>query len=977
MENVNNDSEFFTSGELNAPEYVADFLRSVRPGEEAKKLHNLRQSLTARSNNAADQIKDIVFDHYKQFIDTSKEISKLEKEIYQLSTLLTDQRHLLEGLMEMTGLEKRSSCSASLTTSSGLSSQQTHQLQILMNRMDDIAPILNSAGEQERILLQGQLQLLDSETFKPKHTVYAVLLSNNLLIGHPNPDSGTGQQKHPFHLAANYSLDSLALINVKRTPSNFDESSENIVQLLVFPEYLYLRCENARVKRDWLESVEETKRKQHEERALVRQATIRARRRSILNTIATRASTSDNVRNKKTHNLHEKIDEEEEIEEGKQSELGKRRRMSIEDSVWLNDLINELQDVISHRHMEEAVEMLMEWKSCSYSDAALNARFAAIEKQVVQILTDDLKRFSSVYGGSKVLAQPLQQLIALGRSTYAIELYLKKRSAVLRTAARELIISEEPLSYVRQVSGLFINDIVEVCTELSIYPKQLCLIIAWSSRELGILLSLIRKNVIEVAPTMAVLTNTWRILVGKCSHLSYIGLDLSFEINRLAAPSLRTALQANFDNILESIKLRNSEERWTPFSLDSDQNLIRFLEEMSDIGFQMEWAICRESPSPDYKYRYALNVKWKSCSYSDAALNARFAAIEKQVVQILTDDLKRFSSVYGGSKVLAQPLQQLIALGRSTYAIELYLKKRSAVLRTAARELIISEEPLSYVRQVSGLFINDIVEVCTELSIYPKQLCLIIAWSSRELGILLSLIRKNVIEVAPTMAVLTNTWRILVGKCSHLSYIGLDLSFEINRLAAPSLRTALQANFDNILESIKLRNSEERWTPFSLDSDQNLIRFLEEMSDIGFQMEWAICRESPSPDYKYRYALNVSQNVCMFARIALQLSRDLALLNSSPHLQQISNAFICEIWNLELSHLTSTMHSSIVHHCSSRFIISQVLPLCEQVLQCGDDSEGVLYEILHKKFSHLVHFQRRPSNLYPQDEETDDHNVLE
>uniref|UniRef100_A0A915MAN5 Uncharacterized protein n=1 Tax=Meloidogyne javanica TaxID=6303 RepID=A0A915MAN5_MELJA len=107
------------------------------------------------------------------------------------------------------------------------------------------------------------------------------------------------------------------------------------------------------------------------------------------------------------------------------------------------------------------------------------------------------------------------------------------------------------------------------------------------------------------------------------------------------------------------------------------------------------------------------------------------------------------------------------------------------------------------------------------------------------------------------------------------------------------------------------------------------------------------------------------------------LGRDLALLNSSPHLQQISNAFICEIWNLELSHLTSTMHSSIVHHCSSRFIISQVLPLCEQVLQCGDDSEGVLYEILHKKFSHLVHFQRRPSNLYPQDEETDDHNVLE
>jgi hypothetical protein len=276
MENVS--SEFFTSGEFNAPEYVADFLRSVRPGEEAKRLHKLRQSLTNRSNNAADQIKDIVFDHYKQFIDTSKEISKLEKEIYQLSTLLTDQRHLLEGLMQMTGLDKRSSCSASLTTSSGLSSQQSHQLQTLMNRMDDIAPILNSAGEQERIILQGQLLMLDPETLNPKHTVYIVLLSNNLLIGHPNPDSGIGHQKHPFHLVANYSLDSLALINVKRTPSaNFDDSSSdlNIIQLLVFPEHLYFRCESSRMKRDWLESVEEAKRTQHEERALVRQATIR------------------------------------------------------------------------------------------------------------------------------------------------------------------------------------------------------------------------------------------------------------------------------------------------------------------------------------------------------------------------------------------------------------------------------------------------------------------------------------------------------------------------------------------------------------------------------------------------------------------------------------------------------------------------------------------------------------------------------
>jgi hypothetical protein len=46
--------------------------------------------------------------------------------------------------------------------------------------------------------------------------------------------------------------------------------------------------------------------------------------------------------------------------------------------------------------------------------------------------------------------------------------------------------------------------------------------------------------------------------MGKCAQLIPIGLDLSFEVNRLAAPSLKSALQTNFENILESIKLRNS-----------------------------------------------------------------------------------------------------------------------------------------------------------------------------------------------------------------------------------------------------------------------------------------------------------------------------------------------------------------------------------------------------------------------------------
>jgi len=54
---------------------VSDYLRAARPGDELKRLHSLKQDLKQRETDAAEMIKNTVFDHYKHFIDTSKEIS--------------------------------------------------------------------------------------------------------------------------------------------------------------------------------------------------------------------------------------------------------------------------------------------------------------------------------------------------------------------------------------------------------------------------------------------------------------------------------------------------------------------------------------------------------------------------------------------------------------------------------------------------------------------------------------------------------------------------------------------------------------------------------------------------------------------------------------------------------------------------------------------------------------------------------------
>lgn len=58
--------------------------------------------------------------------------------------------------------------------------------------------------------------------------------------------------------------------------------------------------------------------------------------------------------------------------------------------------------------------------------------------------------------------------------------------------------SEEPLSYVRQLSQQFLGTISDVATEFTTQPEHYSLILQWCSNELSLMLSLIRRNVIEV-----------------------------------------------------------------------------------------------------------------------------------------------------------------------------------------------------------------------------------------------------------------------------------------------------------------------------------------------------------------------------------------------------------------------------------------------------------------------------------------------
>uniref|UniRef100_A0A915BQF9 Exocyst complex component 8 n=2 Tax=Parascaris univalens TaxID=6257 RepID=A0A915BQF9_PARUN len=562
--------------DFDAASYVREQLKGAKSGDEMRHLHALRSKLHTINAHSIDSIKKNVFLNYQQFIDTSKEISHLEREIYELSSLLSDQRVLIESLMQMSGEDRSSICtSSSLHTSNAA----TNPINILMQKMGGIAGVLNSMTSSDRVILHGEVTQLDSDSKQPLHAAMLVLLTDRLLIGHPS--SG----KYRFHLESSHPLNALAAVNVKDREGG--EAVDNAFKLLIFPEQRVFRCDSSRIKKDWLDAIEAAKRGLLHEGSLMRQATIRGKRRSV---------DQPNKNNPMGTSLLEPILEPK----------------TPDESAWLSELPAELDDCIAHRDMEQAVELIMEWKSCSSRDAAIDAQLSLRETHIVQLLSDEVRRPGALHGGPRAVRKAINLLSNLGRASQAIDLYLKKRSAALRSSARELTVSEEPLSYVRQLSQQFLGAISDVATEFTAQPEHFALILHWCSGELSVMLSLIRRHVIEVAPTMAVLAHTWRILMAHCESLVAIGVDLTFEVHRLLAPSLKTALETNFANIIESIRLRISEERWRVYNMESESNVNRFLEEMSDMGLCIDWAISSQ-------HRCSICITQNACHFSRVA----------------------------------------------------------------------------------------------------------------------------------------------------------------------------------------------------------------------------------------------------------------------------------------------------------------------------------------------------------------------
>lgn len=383
-----------------------------------------------------------------------------------------------------------------------------------------------------------------------------------------------------YRLDSFFPLESLAVVNVKDSAS-----ASNAFKLLVFPEHKLFSCENARVKRKWLDAFDSAKKQMLQEGSLVRQATIRSKKRASIST-------------EKTNPFVGSVDSA----GGDGDSEG-----SVDEVEWLRELPDELDVCTAQRDFDTAIELLFEGRenleTCRDSavSAEVGEKLVQKERNLVDVLSRELKVTGekSLQGGPKATRKAITLLNKLGKSSLACDLYLKNRSAVMKEQVRELRLAEDPLSYLKRLTSIAFGNLADVAREFTkLFSGNVgcySVLMVWSSGELRTFVNLVVRHVIDPGPSLNVLGHSLRLLYANCEQLAELGLDLVFALDRLLTPIMEKVIAEHGQNATEATKHRISEDRWKPYNLQSESAMNKFLEEMREMGLVLDPFICEES----------------------------------------------------------------------------------------------------------------------------------------------------------------------------------------------------------------------------------------------------------------------------------------------------------------------------------------------------------------------------------------------
>lgn len=561
-------------------------------------LQEHRQKIQNLADETAQNLKKNVYKNYRQFIETAKEISYLESEMYQLSHILTEQKSIMESITQALLSTDKDETSKEMQAAFPKETEEVKQrtLTSLLEKVEGVKNIMDTPGRH--LIYNGDLAEFDVDNMSPIQKVHAFLMNDCLLIATWLPNR-RGTVKYKYN--ALYDLESFAVVNVKDNPPMKD-----MFKILMFPDSRIFQAENSKVKKEWLEILDETKKN--------KVSKDRHKKEEEVPTSPVRAEVSTNPFD---------MDDDEDTVDGEESV-----NLSLE---WIQELPEDLDVCIAQRDFEGAVDLLdklneyLRDQPVTPKVKELRGKVDERVRQLTEVLVFELSPDRSLRGGPKATRRAVSQLIRLGQSTKACELFLKNRAAAVQTAIRQLRIEGATLLYIHKLCNIFFTSLLETAKEfqMDFAGNTGCYsaFVVWSRSAMRMFVDAFSKQVFDSKESLSTAAECVKVAKEHCQQLTEIGLDLTFTLQSLLVKDIKAALQSYKDIIIEATKHRNSEEMWRRMNLMTPEALAKLKDEMRSCGINFE--------------QYTGDDCWVNLSYT-------IVAFTKQMMSFLEEGLKLY-----------------------------------------------------------------------------------------------------------------------------------------------------------------------------------------------------------------------------------------------------------------------------------------------------------------------------------------------
>ncbi|XP_076087158.1 exocyst complex component 8-like [Mytilus galloprovincialis] len=555
---------------LSKQDFNPDHFVSKQAENGEDQLLDMKQKIQILSDETAHALKHNVYKNYSQFIETAKEISILEGEMYQLSHILTEEKSLMSSMMEMSLVSDKAIVEQPKEQSQENPEEDTRKnLAFLLEKVEGCSSVTEVPGRH--LIHNGDLAELDAESFTQIQKVHAFLLNDSLMIATWLPNR-RGPVRYRFQ--GLYELDSLAIVNVRDAGP-----IKNAFKILMFPDAKMYQADGAKAKRHWLDILEETKK--------AKASRDKQKKEAAILLAEQQAHTPEEER--KSFPIED------------DSETMVAIETDCLNADWIQELPEDLDMCIAQRDFEGAVDLVEKvnehLKDCPKVPVVkeFRSRIDNRIKQLTEGLMGELQVSPerSLRGGPRAARRAVTQLIRLGKSAQACDLFLKNRSAIIKYNIRQLKFEGATTLYIRRLCDVFFPCLSETGKEFTkaFQDHYGCMsaFVVWAKEELEMCVNTFNRHVFGGKSTLTVISECVQTARQHCDEqLCSIGFDVSFVFEDTITPELERVVQENRDQMIEGIKYRGNDDKWRKMNHLKEKECSRFLEEMMSAGLDLK-----------------------------------------------------------------------------------------------------------------------------------------------------------------------------------------------------------------------------------------------------------------------------------------------------------------------------------------------------------------------------------------------------